>query len=139
MSSPQPPPDPGSLPPEAGVISSPVPSAEAGGLLMKACPYCRESVQARADRCRYCHSYLSEPGRQRAVREWLASVGLPNIEVGRAGCLGLSLPGVAIFAVAAYFGAQGLFSVLARQPAFLQIVLGTVGVLVALAFFRVSR
>jgi len=123
--------------------SDPVqPPQEAGGSSsdpIRVCPYCRESVHARAEKCRYCHSYLSEIGRQRALYEWLASVGLPNVEVGRLGCLGLSLPGAALFAVAAYFGAQGLFSIFARQPAVLQAALGIVGVLLAFTFFRARQ
>jgi hypothetical protein len=96
-------------------------------------------VHARAERCRYCHSYLSDIGRQRAAHEWLASFGLPNVDVSRPGCFGLSLPGAAVLAVAVYFGAQGVFSLVASQPAVLQAACGIVGALLALTFLRVRR
>ena len=130
---------PSPLPPDSGGPAAAVPTAETPGALVRVCPYCRESVHAHAEKCPHCHSYLSEIGRQRALREWLSSAGLPNVEVGRPGCLGLTLPGAALFAVAAYFGAQGAFALLARQPALLQAAVGIAGAIVALAFFRVRR
>jgi hypothetical protein len=137
--SPLPPDSTGSSPHAAGGPATPVSPAEAPGALVRVCPYCRESVHAHAERCRHCQSYLSEIGRQRALREWLSSAGLPNVDVGRPGCLGLTLPGAALFAVAAYFGAQGAFALMARQPALLQAAVGAAGAILALAFFRVRR
>lgn len=140
MSSSLPPPSAPADPPQnAGNPPGPVSPAEPPGALVRVCPYCRESVHAHAERCRHCHSYLSEIGRQRALREWLSSAGLPNVDVGRPGCLGLTLPGAALFAVAAYFGAQGAFALLARQPALLQAAVGAVGAILAFTFFRTRR
>jgi hypothetical protein len=140
MSSSLPPPSaPADSPQDAGNPSGPVSPAEPAGALVRICPYCRESVHARAEKCRYCHSYLSDIGRQRALSEWLSSAGLPNVDVGRPGCLGLTLPGAALFAVAVYFGGQGLLSLLARQPALVQAAVGAVGAILAFTFFRTRR
>jgi hypothetical protein len=102
----------------------------------RACRWCCDQVSVRALRCPHCRSWLSDEGRQQALREFLASVGLRSVDVGQSGVWGLTIPGAILLVIFAWFLARGLFTILGSQPALLQVVIGTIGIVVVLALCR---
>jgi hypothetical protein len=104
--------------------------------LTRSCPYCFESVQARAHKCRHCHAWLTEKGRQSAIRDMLAAMGFKAVETGRPTAFGLTIPGALLFLTALYFCIKGGITFLGSAPALVQLFIGAIGVALAYAFFR---